>query len=601
MSNKYILKLSLILTLVLSLIGLFLTQEIIKAQGLLAELGSLPATQSCVTGIGQEQTIYLTVNTHDYQVDGIQLVFEVIGNISSLHVQAPHAALQLANATSVIDNQVQVILVPQQIAQPFSNSTAETVLEVSFVVEQPGLVELVFAQQQNLNLATLYQLNQDILTEPVSFSFNFATDCNASPTPTNLPSPTLTGEPSATPTATPTATNTPGPSPTPDPEPTATGTPEPSQTPVPTATHTPIPTATNTPVPTTTLTPTSEPSQTPVPTVTATHTPTPTFTPIPTATATASPTPTFTPIPAATATASPTPTATPHPEAGEPSPTATLTPTLTPINSQTPTPTKTATSTQHSDDTNTSTTTTAPLTAPQLSVLSTSSNSVTLTWTEVSPATHYALVFTRVSDGEQYGSADVGNTNTYTVTNLSGGELYEFTVFAVNETQAGPRSNQVRTGVVTGETVSSRPIGEDGQVLGVDTSDQEQEQTSDLEMTPSLQPSQQPQPPNDLALGQVAGEHTSSCDVLGKFLPWLILLAQLIGVLGVTLKFKKQSLTKLFLLIVITGLSIVSYYWLRNEACLAAGQWLSLLTQWYAVIAVGLSLLVSLMSYWFTD
>ncbi|KKT83474.1 MAG: hypothetical protein UW80_C0013G0014 [Microgenomates group bacterium GW2011_GWC1_44_9] len=102
-----------------------------------------------------------------------------------------------------------------------------------------------------------------------------------------------------------------------------------------------------------------------------------------------------------------------------------------------------------------------------LQVTGTTANTVTLVWNSVSPVTHYALIFTRLRDGEKYGSTNIGNVNTYTVRNLSGGESYEFEVFGVNDCAPGPAGKVIH--LVTGGTVTGRPTGLDGEILGVDT------------------------------------------------------------------------------------------------------------------------------------
>lgn len=149
-----------------------------------------------------------------------------------------------------------------------------------------------------------------------------------SPTPSAVPStsititisPTITSTPSATlsPTNEPTPTTSPSATPTPTMEPTQTPTDDPS--PTPTMTSTPTPTKTPTPTPTVHVTPT------------ITHTPTPTIGNTPTA----SPTATLTLTPSPTASATPTLDPTASPTA---TPTATMTPTPTPTEIPTPTPT----------------------------------------------------------------------------------------------------------------------------------------------------------------------------------------------------------------------------------------------------------------------
>jgi hypothetical protein len=107
----------------------------------------------------------------------------------------------------------------------------------------------------------------------------------------------------------------------------------------------------------------------------------------------------------------------------------------------------------------------APQKAPgNLRLLRTGSNTVTLGWDPVSPVTHYALVFTRNSDGAQYGSTNIGNVTSYTINGISGQDAYTFEVFGVNGCKPGDRARV--TSKVTGPVLTTRPTGSNGDVLG---------------------------------------------------------------------------------------------------------------------------------------
>jgi hypothetical protein len=119
-----------------------------------------------------------------------------------------------------------------------------------------------------------------------------------------------------------------------------------------------------------------------------------------------------------------------------------------------------------------------------VSITNTGVNTVTLSWTGVSPVTHYGLYFRRNSDGAEYGATNIGNVNTYTITNLSGGGAsYTFEVFGVNDCAPGPRGQAV-SGEVGGALLTGRPTGDGGQVLGSTTESP----------TPSPSPSASPSP-----------------------------------------------------------------------------------------------------------
>lgn len=127
---------------------------------------------------------------------------------------------------------------------------------------------------------------------------------------------------------------------------------------------------------------------------------------------------------------------------------------------------------------------TAPSGAPSVSIINTGVNTVTLSWTGVSPVTHYGLYFRRNSDGAEYGATNIGNVNTYTTTNLSGGGAsYTYEVFGVNDCAPGPRG-QALSGEVGGALLTGRPTGDGGQVLGETTESP----------TPSPSPSASPSP-----------------------------------------------------------------------------------------------------------
>jgi hypothetical protein len=82
-------------------------------------------------------------------------------------------------------------------------------------------------------------------------------------------------------------------------------------------------------------------------------------------------------------------------------------------------------------------------------------NSVTLSWSASSPATHYGIRYGIEPGVYLYGNTDIGNTTTYVVGGLSAGFTYYFQVVPVNDCQAGNWSNEasalVSAGVVLGE------------------------------------------------------------------------------------------------------------------------------------------------------
>lgn len=138
----------------------------------------------------------------------------------------------------------------------------------------------------------------------------------------------------------------------------------------------------------------------------------------------------------------------------------------------------------------------APSSAPgNFRVISSGTNTVTLAWNAVNPTTHYGLVFTRLSDGAQYGATNIGNVTTYTINGISGGASYSFELFAANGCATGPRA-VISTQRISGPVLAGRPVSQSGLVLG--------ETVEYVEATASASVSAQ----NERSLPAVAGEET---------------------------------------------------------------------------------------------
>lgn len=228
----------------------------------------------------------------------------------------------------------------------------------------------------------------------------------------------------------------------------------------------------------------------------------------------------------------------------------------------------------------------APVSAPTLLITNVGTNTVSLSWTPVSPVTHYAISFTRTSDGEQYGSPNIGNVTSFTVQQLSGGANYTFEVFGVNGCAPGPRSNQAGTGVVPGPFIEGRPTG-GGQVLG---------ETD--EASPSPSPS-----PSPTIEGSVEGV-SSVCEQWRFYVPWILLVMQLLFVLASEYFFRKdRGLTKHFIAVGITLVSIFLFYLLRACDCYQGGSFsiLLFLCEWYWVVALVLTAIEKGFSYAFIE
>lgn len=86
-----------------------------------------------------------------------------------------------------------------------------------------------------------------------------------------------------------------------------------------------------------------------------------------------------------------------------------------------------------------------PTSAPRIiSAGSAQPNQVTLVWSGVNPASYYLVAYGTKSEKMEYGNPNVGNTTTYTVKGLSGGQTYFFKVRSGNGCAIGEFSSEVK-------------------------------------------------------------------------------------------------------------------------------------------------------------
>ncbi|HQM15861.1 MAG TPA: fibronectin type III domain-containing protein, partial [Candidatus Woesebacteria bacterium] len=312
-------------------------------------------------------------------------------------------------------------------------------------------------------------------------------------------------------------------------------------------------------------------------------------TPTPTGEITPTPTPTdeMTPTPTPTGEITPTPTPTPTPSTS-------VTPSLT------PTPTISSTDGGGGGQTGTTTGTVAGVSTTAASpwvcsdakpgsitnfrVTSVGLNTVSLAWNSASLANDYGLFFTNLGTGTTYGASSLGNTTSYVINGVTTG-LYQFEVFPINGCMPGDRVSL--TQFIEGVVLVTRPVGPEGEVLGEETN---VEKEIVQEIMGGIEKS-----------GEVAGVSTS-CTSSRLFLPWILLITQLGLMLAVEILMKKgKSFHKLIMIGVITALSIILFYLLRDCHCYEVKSFLSWLCVWYWLISVLETLLTRLFAYGFIE
>lgn len=103
-----------------------------------------------------------------------------------------------------------------------------------------------------------------------------------------------------------------------------------------------------------------------------------------------------------------------------------------------------------------------PTTPKLVGAVRRSPTQASLSWTKSEPATGYSIVYGITAGHYLYGASNIGNTDSFTVSQLDQNQPYYFAVFANNNCQPSDRSNEV---LLSNQTAQG--IG--GQVLGVST------------------------------------------------------------------------------------------------------------------------------------
>ncbi|MEO8581240.1 MAG: fibronectin type III domain-containing protein [Patescibacteria group bacterium] len=228
---------------------------------------------------------------------------------------------------------------------------------------------------------------------------------------------------------------------------------------------------------------------------------------------------------------------------------------------------------------------TAPSSAPVLlSAVSGAGGQVTLNWTAVAGADHYAVNFGIQSGVYLYGNSNVGNVTTYVVSGLSPGNRYFFQVLGINGCAPGPRSNENSTGgtlLPPGSSVGAPTGFTAQQVLGATT-----DSTAEATLNDSNGDGSNPE-----VLGVTA------CVPWKPFLPLIFLVIQIaLSILIYVMKRDPENKVKQGIVIGVVVISTILFYILRNCDC-DQPTFLSLLCKWYFIVAILASLLTQFINY----
>lgn len=230
---------------------------------------------------------------------------------------------------------------------------------------------------------------------------------------------------------------------------------------------------------------------------------------------------------------------------------------------------------------------TAPA-APVLTLTGTTLGSASLSWQPVVDASRY-IVYYGVNSGEYIFAASVGNVTSYTVQGLAGGNYY-FMVRAVDSTDnQSANSNEVNSGTIAG-VVGANPLipvvgfAPAGEVLG------DQDPSPD-ELTDRA-----------VSTGAVAGTSDEQCSTLRTNLPWILLGILAFGGMLIEVVLKRR--TGLVKFAISGGLlvsTLLAYYLLRNTSCVDSGTVLSLITNWFWIVAAVVAGIIRLVGYAFLE
>lgn len=209
-------------------------------------------------------------------------------------------------------------------------------------------------------------------------------------------------------------------------------------------------------------------------------------------------------------------------------------------------------------------------------------NSMTLSWDAVAGASGYAIFFTR-ADGESYSvlpSMIPEGATSFTINNLAAAN-YAVEIVAIggnDDLCSSPRSST--SVAIIGGVVSGRPQTEAGEVLGEKTNNDNQEKSN-----------------QEKVLGV-----SDTCQAEGESLPYILLASQFVMVLVVFVIYrKKPTYLKHFVVLAVTGLTILLFYLLKNCDCWQEGWWTTLVCQWFFILSLALSLILEPINYYLIE
>lgn len=220
-----------------------------------------------------------------------------------------------------------------------------------------------------------------------------------------------------------------------------------------------------------------------------------------------------------------------------------------------------------------------PTDLTNLKIVSQGSDSITLAWDQASPVTHYALIFTRLSDGEKYGSTNIGNVTNYEINGISGQSAYSFEVFAVNDCMPGSIAT-VQTEVFSGPVLTSRPVATTGQVLGA--TDEVNTELAVVEAVKAERINPSPTPTPETTSGEVLGDETT-CSAGFNWWFWFVLGLEIITLVIIEKLMVSKEDKIIWIFTVVAVLSSIVIFELLKNMCSCDG---SFLCQYFYLIAI---------------